>query len=57
MIYFIIENMCYIWTVEDVSKHFKGDSCSLLAISHSACYVIEAEHKIVTDFNSVNFLL
>ena len=39
--------MCYIWTVEDVSKHFKGDSCSVLAISHSACYVIEAEHKLL----------
>ena len=29
----------------------------MLAISHSAFYVVEAEHKIVTDFNSVNFWL
>lgn len=49
--------MCYIWTVENVSKHFKGNSCSMLAISHSAFYVVEAEHKIVTDFNSVDFWL
>lgn len=54
MICFIIENMCYIWTVENVSKHFKGNFA--LQVAASQClYVVEAEHKIVTDFNSVDF--
>lgn len=54
MICCIVESIPCIWTIENISKHLKGSSCFIL-ISHSAFYIVEAEYKIVTDFNSVNF--